>query len=297
MRMPSRIHVLMMLAGGLYVGPFLAGLSRHPGWTVWAFAGLLGLWSFLYQRRSWPRSLADLATGAGFTKALVLAIVMPVLAGVAFLAGTGLSYITGVLPLPQAVPFALPVATLMIAMCIQTPRKAAEIDGFLDDALRQLKGMEAKPAPSRQTAMAEKLAGRIGSLPLEVRAEDVQAALDGTTELDAPLLAALDRIGPSANRPVRLAAVLLVTDVDRGSALAGRGEATWVFDIARGDPELESLFATRALTLLSEAPEMLRDMPYSYDVDQACKSSSSPEAAKHLADLRDRLNELSTQNE
>jgi hypothetical protein len=69
-----------------------------------------------------------------------------------------------------------------------------------------------------------------------------------------------------------------------------------VFDVARGDPELESLFATRALLLLAGTPTMWRDMPYSYDVDQACKATPSPQAAGLLGQLRDRLNALSAED-
>ncbi len=82
-----------------------------------------------------------------------------------------------------------------------------------------------------------------------------------------------------------------------GKALAGRAEAAWVFDIARGDPALERLFAERALALLGQSPEMWRDMPYSYDVNGARETCTDPGAAQMLGALRDRLNELSEQED
>jgi hypothetical protein len=287
---------MTVLLGGLYAGPFLAGLSGQPGWTYWAFAALLGLWGFLYQRRSWPARLSDLATAVGVAKTLVLSGVVLAVAGIAFLAGAGLAHITGVLPLPLAATIALPVATLAIAVLVQSPRKAADFDAFLDDALRQLQGMAPGPEPSRQAARAEELAARIASLPADAGPDHVLAELAGTDELDAALLAAIDGKGAALARPLRLAAVLLVTDVVRGAGLAGRAEAAWVFDVARGDTELEVLFATRALRLLSEMPDMWRDMPYAYDVAAAIGAGAGPEAVGRLSDLRDRLNALSSED-
>lgn len=283
----------MVLAGGLYLGPFLAGLSGHPGWTVGAFGLMLGLWSFLYQPSAWPSGTAELATGAGFAKALVLAGVMLVIAAVAYLAGSGLSHLAGTLPLPLAATLAVPAAALALALCLQPPRRAAALDAVLDDALRQLKRFGPAPAPPRHAAIAAESARRIAGLAADAGVEDVRAVLAATRAFDADLLAAIDRLGVPPPRPARIAAILLVADPEWGAGLAGRAEAAWVFDIARGDPELETLFADRALLLLAEAPGMWRDMPYAYDVDQARQASTAPEAAARLHALRDRLNALS----
>lgn len=288
---------MMLLGAGLYVGPFLAGLARHPAGTILVFGALLALWSILYQGGAWPRRASELASPAVLARTLLLACAMLVIAGIFFLAGTGLSFVAGVLPLPTAVPLAIPVLALALAVLVQSPRKAAEMDAFLDDALRQLKAMQMPATGPNQTALAEALATQIRSLPDDAGPEEVSAVLAGSDDLDAALLAAVDRMGIPPPRPARLAAVLLVTDVERGAALAGRAEAAWVFDIARGDPDLEALFATRALALLAGRPDMRRDMPYSYDVDQARQAANRPEAAKLLEDLRDRLNALSAEEE
>ena len=293
MRMPRRPTLMMMLGGTLYLGPFLAGLSHQPGASVLVFGALLGLWSVLYQPGSWPRHAVELANPAVLARTMLLACLLLALAGIMFLAGIGLSYITGALPLPPAVPMAVTLGALALAMLVQSPRKAAEMDAFLDGALLQLQGLAASPVESRQAAMAEDLASRIAALPGEASAADVLVILQGSDELDAAFLAAVDRIGKPVPRPLRLAAVLLVTDIERGCGLAGRAEAAWVFDLARGDPELETLFAGRALDLLSQAPHLRHDMPYSCDVDQARTAASHRQAARNLADLRDRLNELS----
>ncbi len=289
--------IMILLAAGLYVGPFVAGLSDQPGETVLVFGACLAVWSFLYQSGSWPRYAAELANPAYVARAALRVCVMLVLAGLFFLAGTGLSYITGSLAMPLAVPVVIPVCALILAVIVQSPRKVAELDAFLDDALRQLQGMEASPVYSQHGVMAAQLANRMVALPADAEPDDVLALLRDADELDAALLAAIDRIGAPPPRPARLAAVLLVTDRERGPALAGRGEAAWVFDLARGDPQLESLFARRSIALLSDAPHMWRDMPYSYDVDQACEASSDPDSAALLASLRERLNEISAQEE
>ncbi len=294
--MPRRLTVMTVLAGMLYLGPFVAGLSRQPGASVLVFGALLGLWSVLYQPASWPRRAVDLADPAILARTILHAGVMLALAGIMFLAGFGLSYITGVLPLPMAVPMAVPFGAVALATLVQSPRKAAEMDAFLDEALLQLQGLPAGPGESRQGAMAEDLAHRIADLPADSSAADVLAILHGADELDAALLSVVDRMGTTVPRSLRLAAVLLVTDTERGCGLAGRREAAWVFDLARGDSDLETLFAGRALHLLSRSPHLRYDMPYAYDVKQACDAASDPRAAETLAALRDRLNDLSTQD-
>jgi hypothetical protein len=286
---------MMLLAGGLYLGPFLAGLARLPVGAVPVFGALLALWSIMYQSGSWRRRAGEPALLVS-AKVLLLGCAMLVLAGICFLAGAGLSFITGVVPLPPAVPLAIPITSLVLAVLLQSPRKAAEMDVFLDDALVQLQGLGTPRNEPGQMATAERLARRIGALPDDATAEDVLAVLEGSAELDAALLAAVDRMGVPPPRPARLAAVLLVTDLERGSALAGRGEAAWVFDVARGDPDLEALFASRAIALLAERPEMCSDMPYAYDVDQARATASRAETAQLLGALRDRLSDLSTQD-
>jgi len=288
---------MTLFGAALYVGPFLAGLARHPAGTILVYGALLALWSAVYQGGAWPRRAGELASPAVLARTLLLVCAMLVLAGIFFLAGIGLSFVAGVLPLPTPVPMAIPVLALALAVLVQSPRKAAEMDAFLDDALRQLKGMQMPPGAPDQTALAEALATRLKLLPGDAGAEEVSAVIAGSDDLDAALLAAVDRMGIPPPRPARLAAVLLVTDVERGAGLAGRAEAAWVFDIARGDPELEALFASRALALLAGRPDMRRDMPYSYDVDQASKAAARPDAAKLLSDLRDRLNDLSAQEE
>jgi hypothetical protein len=298
MRLPRRLAVMMTLAATLYLGPFLAGLSRQdPFGSILLFGALLGLWSVLYQPGSWPRRVAELAEPAILVRTLLVAGMMLFLAAVLFLAGTGLSTITGALPLPAAAPVAVTLGALALAVLVQSPRKAAEMDAFLDDALRQLQGLEAPPSESHQSAEAELLARRISGLPDDASPEDVLGLIRGSGDLDAALLSAFDRMGKAIPRPARIAAILLVTDSVRGSGLGGRAEAAWVFDLAAGDPELESLFAGRALALLSEKPHLWRDMPYSYDVNQVCSAASDPGAAALLAALRDRLNQLSAEEE
>jgi hypothetical protein len=287
---------MMLLAGGLYLGPFLAGLARLPAGAVLVFGALLVLWSIIYQSGSW-RGRARESSLVVLTRTFVLGCAMLSLAGICFLAGTGLSFIMGVVPLPPAVPLAVPIISLALAVLLQSPRKAAEMDVFLDDALGQLQGLGIPRNEPGQMAEAERLARRIGALPDEATAEDVLAFLEGSGDLDAALLAAVDRMGVPPPRPARLAAVLLVTDLERGSALAGRAEAAWVFDVATGDPDLEALFASRALALLAERPEMCSDMPYTYDVEQARVAASRAETAELLGALRDRLNDLSAQDE
>ena len=290
--MPSRLTLMMVLAGGLYLGPFLAGLSRQPGWTVAAFAAALADWGVLYRSGSWPRRLGDLAKPEVLVTTLALVAMMLALASLCFLAGRGLSVVTGGPPLPIAVPLAIPALSLGAALLVQSPRKAADMDAFLEDALRQLKGLPGASPDPQLSMTARAIAAGLEQLPESAGEAEVRDVMGWSGVHDAALLGAIDRMGVPPPRPARLAAVLIVTDPEGAPALAHRGEAGWVFDAVKGDPELEALFAGRALALMDVAPYLWRDMPLACDVDQASASASSPETARLLARLRDRLNEL-----
>lgn len=288
--MPSRLTLMMILAGGLYLGPFLAGLSRQPSWTVMVFAFVLVVWSVLYRSGPWPRRVADLARPEVLLISLLVVSVMMALAVLVFLAGRGLSVLTGVIPLPLWVALALPACSLSAAMLVQSPRQSAEMDAFLEGALHQLQGLQAPPDAADLTTAAEALTRQLAMLPEDAGEAEVRAVIGETSVLDAALLAAIDRMGVPPPRPARLAAVLIVTDLAGAPGLGGRAEAAWVFDLARGYPQLEILFARRALAVLAAAPDLWRDMPYSYDVALAAEHAADVEAAHLLSDLRDRLN-------
>jgi len=291
--LPSRIVVMMILAGGLYLGPFLGGVSRQPTWTVGAFASLMLLWSGLYRSAHWPRGIADLAR-PGVVAALVLSVgVTAGLSSLFYLAGLGLSRFGGTLPLPLPVPLGIPVVCLAAALVVRSPRRAAEMDAFLDDALRRLEGRPAGPTVSGPDPATRAMIETIRGLPEQATVDDVRAVLGGGFGDAAALLAAIDAMGVPPPRPARAAAVLIATDPSAGSALEGRGEAGWIFDALRGDRELETLFADRAVALLARSPHLWRDMPYAYDIAEAASRTPDPAAARSLDELCRRLGELS----
>src|SRR5688572_2606923 len=88
MPVPRRLTLMMLLAAGLYLGPFLAGLARHPAATVLVFGAMLAVWSIIYRSASWPRRVGELASPVVLVRTLLLACVMLGLAGIFFLAGT-----------------------------------------------------------------------------------------------------------------------------------------------------------------------------------------------------------------
>lgn len=291
--LPGRLVVMTMLAGGLYLGPLLAGLSRQPPWTIVAFAAILILWSVLYRSAHWPGRIADLARPE-----VVVALVLPVgvilvLSSLFFVAGLGLSRVAGTLSLPLPVSLGIPILCLIAALFLHSPRKAAAMDAFLDDALRQLQGFPAGPALSGPSPAAKAVVERLAGLPEDATVAEVQAIVGATSCDDAALLAAIDATGIPPPRTALVAAVLIVTDPAGGSGPEGRGEASWVFDALRGAPDLEALFAGRAVALLARSPHLWRDMPYAYDVAEAAARSPDPEAARALDDLCRRLNEIS----
>ena len=289
---PSRLRLMVVATAGLYVGPLLAGFSSHPWWTVPIFGAFLALWSILYQTASWPRRTADLTSPPVLLRTIFLLFVMLGLAGVSFLGGLGLSTIAGALPLPPAIPLLVPPASIMAAMFIQSPRKTAEFDAFLDDALRQLEGFAPIPEATEVTVAARNLAAKLEALPNNATEPEVPLAIGAPAVHDAALLAAIDKIGVPLPRPACIAAILIVTDPEGAPGLINRCEGAWVFDTVGRDAQLLALFARRALVLLDKTPHLWRDMPYSYDVNLAAVSTSDRETASLLNAFRDRLNEL-----
>jgi hypothetical protein len=279
--MGRRHRLVLALAGLLHLAPLLWGLGGHPGWGLWVFAGLFAAWSLLYDRGGWR-------AGTALPRVLLLLA----LAALLLWAGRGLATLTGPWPLPRWLPPALGAGGLLAALTLMPPARARAMDAFLDEALAALRAMPVPEQDDRQGEAARALAQRIAALPAGAGEEAVAAALGPPSLLDAAFLDAVARRRPEDTpRPLRLAAVLAATDPRRG--LEGRGEAAWVFDLARGDAGLEALFAERALALLDTAPRQWRDLPLSFDLDEAAGRSDSPAAARALARLRDRLRALS----
>lgn len=92
--------------------------------------------------------------------------------------------------------------------------------------------------------------------------DEVRAVIDEAAVHEAALLGLIDQMAVPPPRPALVAAILIVTDPEGAPGLAGRGEAAWVFDALRGDPQLEALFTERAITLLAEEPQPRQDMPF-----------------------------------
>ena len=275
---PRRLTVMMMLGAALYVGPFLAGLARHPAGTILVFGALLALWSVIYQSGSWPRRARELAQPGGpgknppprlrdarYRRHLLPGRDRTVLRRRrASIADGGSAGDTGARPGACG------------SWCIRRGRPPRWMPSSMMRSA-SFRGCMSRPTGRIRRRWRKGSPRRISSLPGDAGPEEVVRRHCGSDDLDAALLAAVDRMGIPPPRPARLAAVLLVTDVERGAGLAGRAEASLGVRHRPGrSGSRVPVREPRARALAGDGRTCGATCPYSYDVDQARDGRRSP---------------------
>ena len=137
--MGLRFKIYSVLAAMLYFGPLLAGLSGTAELALPVFVAIFTLWIVVMRPAIWARVTQDgtpLALAvylAGITLMQILLVIL------CFGLGRGLSAVLGgALDIPQWVPVLLSALALPLARLIWNPQRAAEIDAFTDQALKEL---------------------------------------------------------------------------------------------------------------------------------------------------------------
>lgn len=161
----------LILAGTmLWLGPVLAGLANLPYTVIAFFAGAFLLWLVALRPTMWRR-----ATEAGALtlarRIVVIAAVQALLSLLAYWFGRGIGQILDLtLPLPIWLPPAQSLLGAALAPIIMPPRRAAEMDAFIEDAIRQIEGVQAEAIANREAQKAAR-----ASAPAAERKDDPEA--------------------------------------------------------------------------------------------------------------------------
>jgi hypothetical protein len=295
--MQNRLLLLKILTLMLYAGPLLAGLSGQ-GWNVLpAFAAIFVLWQVVMRPADWPRDAARWREGPVVVGALARAALMLVLVTVMFGIGRGIGGVAGHLPaIPAGATLALSFVSIPLSRMIWNPAKAAEMDAFLDDALRQVQGLNAS---IEDPATAAAAIGPLLMLPDDAPDATARAgAQDILTQGSTPLRmrALTERLGaaPGAHIAARRGVILWATDRKVAERYIGTALQADAFMAAQGDTALEGLFAENALPLLVAEPELYWDFPSTHLVVQA---AALPDAPRSLRALAEAMEEIARRND
>lgn len=280
--MAGQLRRLMLAAAGLWLAaPVLAGVAGHGGAALLALIACTAL--VLAVTRPWllPRWLAFLGQLAG--QAAIITVL--------YLLGFGLARVLGgPVALPLWLPPALALAPQLLLRLVWTPQPPnPEMEAFLDDALAQLKGMQAgaaDPDPALDAILRP-----VAALPPETPDATAQAAVT------AAMAAGVDQAFTAAER---LAALLDTS----GPCLAGRrGTILWgtdpavvaddrqpypmtvAFEVTWSDPALLALFARRALPVVQAMPDRWEEFPGAGQVEMAIDDANGAAANTALAAL------------
>lgn len=139
--MGLRFKIYSALAGMLYFGPLLAGLAGTTELALPVFVAVFTLWVVVMRPAIWARvtqegtPLALAVYLAGITLMQILLVIL------CFGLGRGLSALLGAtLAVPYWLPVLMSALALPVARLVWNPQRAAEIDAFMDEALKELDG-------------------------------------------------------------------------------------------------------------------------------------------------------------
>jgi hypothetical protein len=293
--MRNRLRLMMGATALLYLGPLLAGLAGF-GWALLpAFTAIFVLWLIVLRPHQWPRRPADW-TGAVALRAAGHVLVQVLLVAVCFGVGRGIGGVLGVTPaLPLALPLALSFLAIPLCRLVWDPWKAAELDVFLDDAIRRIEDPDYRPgADPEAEARAEAAIAAVLDLPEDAPDATALAAVaaalpEGDFALD-PLIFALDRAGPTRTAG-RRGLILWATDPDRARDAMGLNLPDYAFTVTWTNPDLLALFVARARPLIDADPALWIDFPDGKELHFAIDDTNPPALNAALRALADALDQ------
>lgn len=260
--MQTRLRLLMAATALLYLGPLLAGLGGY-GWAVVpVFAAIFVLWLIVLRPQQWPRRAADWKRGAVATGAVTQALVQLLLVTLLFGIGRGIGGVLAIIPpFPAMLPIAVSFLSIPLSRLIWDPWKAAQMDQFLDQALREI---HASPPVYRagQVALVQKRLAPILALPDDTAVTEMSRHLDligMETDETAVRIALLDRANAEApSRLEQMALILHATDGRLIEVVGGDGPtlALAALTAKNAAPDLIALYALRLTAALDEDSDL-----------------------------------------
>lgn len=293
--MHNKLRIVMAATALLYLGPLLAGLGGY-GWSmVPAFTLLFVLWLIVMRPQLWPRELSAWTRPEVIVAALAQVMVQVLLIVICFGIGRGIGGVAGVLPmLSPLFPLAVSLLSIPLTRMVYNPEKMAQMDSFLDDALRRIQEVSVEPAPISPEIQADVDAAIAPVLALADDAPDdqAQAAVSAAmrqgvglpVSMGQHLIAALDPVVPP-RMAARRGLVLwgtepqsLVDHPDEQPLRAGFA-VTWLH------PDLLSLYVDRALPLIEGDPGLWECFPELHEIWLGVDDSNPPDLNERLSRL------------
>jgi hypothetical protein len=291
----NRVRLLQVVSLMLYAGPLFAGLAGFGWEMVWPFTGIFLLWQIIMRPSDWPREARRWAEprmlAAGVARIAILAVIV----ALSFAVGSGLGGTMGFLPsIPALAPLALSLAAIPLARLVWNPADAAEMDAFLDTAIRDIDALSADPSPDAQhlaaaTAQADHMLEPLSLMPDATPDETILAHLHAMARHvdDARLREALlGRCAAGPETPMVLQRALMLHASDgRLMETLGGDNAVRAFLALPDTPAVFETFARRLAAALQQNPGAWWAMPSSETMAQRADRLRGTPAEGALRDL------------
>jgi hypothetical protein len=294
--MQSRPRLLMGATALLYLGPLLAGLGGF-GWAVVpVFVAIFLLWLLILRPYQWPRRPSEWQTPKALatlgTQAVVQLLLVTMLVGLGRGIGSMWHFVA---PFPAMLPIAISFLSVPLSRLVWNPWKVAEMDQFLDTALRQIHNAPERYREGR-IALAHRMLAQLADLPDDTPAAEITRLLDAIgmhTDEDALRVDLLERVQAGmAGRAVLTALVLHTTDGRQIEAVDGDGPTLALIALSdqSHDPALIALYANRLTLALREDADIWGKCPSVSLLDSWLEAYADTEADLPLRQLIDATN-------
>ncbi len=248
----------------LYLGPLVAGMAGLDWALVPVFTLLFLIWLLVLRPETWPKQDREWLTLRPWIALAARTVIQLLLVVLCFGLGRGLGHVLGFDPrIPFWFPVSLSALAILLGRLAWSPAKRAEMDSFLDDALRQMTAMPLAERPRSDWP------GRFA--PLLDLSEDTpdfrvdEALMDAIGTEDSGgnlrLLARHLRFSAKEQTVLRRAIVRLATDPATADLLKGTSGVTEAFFVAGQDAALLDEFLSRAEALFADRPDLWDDYP------------------------------------
>jgi hypothetical protein len=290
--MENRLRWLQGATLLLYLGPLLAGVAGHGLGVIPAYTGIFLLRLIIMQPRDWPRTAAAWGRSDTWVAAAARVVVQLLIVLISFGIGRGLAGVAGLRPsLDVMLPLFISFLAIPVSRLIWDPSDPVRV-------AKVLGGITGDPThDDRATAdaLTAPLADLAPDTPLEVL-ENHLSAMALHVPPRALMQSLMTRAEPaSAPLPVKRAFMLRATDPGVADAARPISAPAAALKVARTRPDLLSLYAPRALALITAHPGLWPGFPGSGDLRDAAQGADGASATALIA-LADALDRLSPDN-